>query len=139
MSSIDSECKRRVCLSSQSKMQACTEAIALRCRPCTFALIKTNIIANLWTNASFSPQHPPLLIVIGILCGWVGVHLKTESINVCLSSMAECYHTFRLPPVMVTLTNRRVKTMRLYARPFGFFFFSCGSTCNFSVSQRCSG
>jgi hypothetical protein len=43
------------------------------------------------------------------------------------SSWIEC-RTFRLPPVIVTFTKRRVYTMRLYALPFGFFFFSCGST-----------
>lgn len=37
--------------------------------------------------------------------------------------------TFRLPPVMVTLTKRRVYFRRFMARPLGFFFFSCGSTC----------
>lgn len=36
--------------------------------------------------------------------------------------------TFRLPPVMVTLTNRRVYWRRLYARPLGFLLFSWGST-----------
>lgn len=39
-------------------------------------------------------------------------------------------HTFRLPPVMVTLTKRRVYFRRFMARPLGSFFFSCGSTCN---------
>ncbi len=36
---------------------------------------------------------------------------------------------FLLPPVMVTLTKRRVYEMRFFARPLGVFFFSCGSTC----------
>jgi len=36
---------------------------------------------------------------------------------------------FLLPPVMVTLTKRRVYTTRFFARPLGTFFFSCGSTC----------
>lgn len=35
---------------------------------------------------------------------------------------------FLLPPVMVTLTKRRVYVMRFFARPLGVFFFSCGST-----------
>lgn len=37
--------------------------------------------------------------------------------------------TFRLPPVMVTLTKRRVYLRRFRARPLGSFFFSCFSTC----------
>lgn len=37
-------------------------------------------------------------------------------------------HTLRLPPVMVTLTKRRVYVIRFLARPLGVFFFSCGST-----------
>ena len=36
--------------------------------------------------------------------------------------------TFRLPPVIVTLTNRRVYVILFLARPLGVFFFSCGST-----------
>lgn len=36
--------------------------------------------------------------------------------------------TFRLPPVIVTLMNRRVYTILFLARPLGSFFFSCGST-----------
>lgn len=35
---------------------------------------------------------------------------------------------FRLPPVIVTLTNRRVYVILFLARPLGVFFFSCGST-----------
>jgi hypothetical protein len=38
---------------------------------------------------------------------------------------------FLLPPVMVTLTKRRVYWIRFFARPLGVFFFSCGSTCIF--------
>lgn len=37
-------------------------------------------------------------------------------------------HTFLLPPVRVTFTNRRVYVMRFFARPLGVFFFSWGST-----------
>lgn len=37
---------------------------------------------------------------------------------------------FRLPPVMVTLTKRRVYVILFLARPLGVFFFSCGSTCS---------
>jgi hypothetical protein len=44
-------------------------------------------------------------------------------------------HTLRLPPVMVTLTNRRVYTILLRARPFGDFFFSCFSTCQSKYEQ----
>ena len=36
--------------------------------------------------------------------------------------------TFRFPPVIVTLTNRRVYVILFFARPLGVFFFSCGST-----------
>lgn len=36
--------------------------------------------------------------------------------------------TFLFPPVIVTLTNRRVYTILFFALPFGSFFFSCGST-----------
>src|SRR5437763_10107971 len=36
--------------------------------------------------------------------------------------------TFRLPPVIVTLTNRLVYVILFLARPLGVFFFSCGST-----------
>lgn len=50
-------------------------------------------------------------------------------------------HTFRLPPVMVTLTKRRVYFKRFMARPLGSFFFSCGSTCSWlkrdSISKIC--
>lgn len=35
---------------------------------------------------------------------------------------------FLLPPVIVTLTNRRVYVILFLARPFGVFFFSCFST-----------
>jgi len=34
----------------------------------------------------------------------------------------------RLPPVMVTLTKRRVYVSLFLARPLGVFFFSWGST-----------
>lgn len=37
---------------------------------------------------------------------------------------------FRLPPVMVTLTKRRVYVILFFARPLGVFFFSWGSTCH---------
>jgi hypothetical protein len=43
-------------------------------------------------------------------------------------SMWDNIRTFRLPPVMVTFTNRRVYVILFFARPFGVFFFSCGST-----------
>ena len=36
--------------------------------------------------------------------------------------------TLRLPPVMVTLTKRRVYVSLFFARPLGVFFFSWGST-----------
>ena len=32
--------------------------------------------------------------------------------------------TFRLPPVRVTFTNRRVYVILFFARPLGVFFFS---------------
>lgn len=35
---------------------------------------------------------------------------------------------FRLPPVRVTFTKRRVYVILFFARPLGVFFFSCGST-----------
>ena len=38
---------------------------------------------------------------------------------------------FLLPPVMVTLTKRRVYVILFFARPFGVFFFSWGSTWGF--------
>jgi hypothetical protein len=42
---------------------------------------------------------------------------------------------FRLPPVMVTFTKRRVYVILFLARPLGVFFFSCFSTCgHMSVS-----
>lgn len=47
--------------------------------------------------------------------------------------------TFRLPPVIVTLTKRRVYWMRFLARPLGVFFFSCGSTlgvCDLTLPAR---
>jgi len=59
------------------------------------------------------------------------------SSNVYVSSwlqhggLGECC-TFLLPPVIVTLTNRRVYTIRFFALPFGSFFFSWGSTCTTS-------
>ena len=37
-------------------------------------------------------------------------------------------HTFRFPPVIVTLTKRLVYVILFFARPLGVFFFSCGST-----------
>lgn len=41
---------------------------------------------------------------------------------------------FLLPPVIVTLTKRRVYVSLFFARPLGVFFFSWGST--FGVAER---
>lgn len=49
------------------------------------------------------------------------------------SSFYRIQRTFRLPPVMVTLTKRRVYLRRFIARPLGCFFFSCASTCNHRI------
>lgn len=48
-----------------------------------------------------------------------------------VNSHLRCYSevpTLRLPPVMVTLTKRRVYVSLFLARPLGVFFFSWGST-----------
>jgi hypothetical protein len=49
-------------------------------------------------------------------------------------SLWEFIHTFRLPPVIVTFTNRLVYVILFFARPLGVFFFSWGSTC---ASTKC--
>lgn len=43
--------------------------------------------------------------------------------------------TLRLPPVIVTFTNRRVYVILFLARPLGVFFFSWGSTCASQFSE----
>merc|ERR1712093_730716 len=46
---------------------------------------------------------------------------------------------FRLPPVMVTFTKRRVYVILFFARPLGVFFFSWGSTlgvCDLTLPAR---
>ena len=59
-----------------------------------------------------------------------------SSVPVTLQLALRCYpyvvgfgFIFLLPPVMVTLTKRRVYVILFFARPLGVFFFSCGSTC----------
>lgn len=44
--------------------------------------------------------------------------------NCVVDACSMPYCTFLLPPVIVTLTNRRVYTILFFARPFGSFFFS---------------
>lgn len=79
--------------------------------------------------------------VIGIHHAWaqgltITPHAITAYPNFCpypstllLHRIISIQRTFRLPPVMVTLTKRRVYFRRFMARPLGFFFFSWASTC----------
>ena len=77
---------------------------------------------------------PPPVVVLRFLRGsGVGVHLRAR-VRTSISKSAsriliESLLTFRLPPVITTLTNRRVYLMRLRARPLGTLGFSWASTC----------
>ncbi len=59
---------------------------------------------------------------------WSGWGSYSIPLILVLGSVCEL-HTFLLPPVIVTLTNRRVYVILFFARPLGVFFFSWGSTC----------
>ena len=65
----------------------------------------------------------------GFLCRGIRVHLSHQSAtqlpmpNESIPQGVRV-HTFLLPPVMVTLTNRRVYVILFFARPLGVFFFS---------------
>lgn len=72
---------------------------------------------------TFQHTHIWLLMRLGLGSSVIA------SVAVRLGSVFSNRLTLRLPPVRVTLTKRRVYWMRFLARPFGVFFFSCGSTC----------
>lgn len=54
----------------------------------------------------------------------VGVHLSKLSVSMNSVEETQVERTFLLPPVMVTLTKRRVYEILFLARPLGVFFFS---------------
>ena len=73
---------------------------------------------------------------------WVKIHQSPLDLSGCKEMFASksprssSSHTFLLPPVICTLTNRRVYVILFFARPLGVFFFSCGSTCTWEDSSQ---
>jgi hypothetical protein len=55
----------------------------------------------------------------------VGLGFICRIVKTCLAhDKFSARHTFLLPPVIVTLTKRRVYVILFFARPLGVFFFS---------------
>jgi hypothetical protein len=88
--------------------------------------IADTVAAFLSFTAVYQPPHPFYLYDVGFGFIYI-VPSACVSSNIYRQNL-HLQLTFLLPPVMVTLTKRRVYVILFFARPLGVFFFSCGST-----------
>ena len=83
---------------------------------CTAYDVGLGFICRAHTLSAKVPSHETLHFLVMESQVRDGEHLETVK------------QTFLFPPVIVTLTNRRVYVILFFARPLGVFFFSWGST-----------
>ena len=97
-------------------------------------ILHSSLITTPYFVSGVRPYRENKLQHIRCLSARCWVHLWHLISTVLWLRFFNYVHTFLLPPVIVTLTKRRVYTILLYARPFGCFFFSWGSTWDSQVS-----